>query len=199
MAESEQDHSAESEQDHPDSSEVTVSEADLSLVDALTAYTRSDALTFQEQRFVMFCLKGLQPVAAARAAGYKGDFDGPKLLLKKKIRQAMQNVTEYELHDTRVTREKLTHMLFEAHSHAANATEEINAIRELGKMHGTYEATKIAQTIDVTAKVSSVKQLEQLDDNQLAKIAGEKPLFDPEDAIEGVFTEEAEADVKKSQ
>lgn len=172
--------------------EVTVSEADRTLVDALTTYTRSDSLTFQEQRFVMFCMKGLQPVAAARAAGYTAELAGPSLLRQKRIRQAMQNVTQYELYDTRVTRERLTHMLFEAHSHAATATEEINAIRELGKMHGTYEATKVEHKVDLEAKITNVRQLEQLSDAELAQLAGDKPLFSPEDAIDGEYVSSEE-------
>lgn len=75
-------------------------------------------------------------------------------------KQAMQ--------ECKVDRESLTLLLFEAHRKSATATEEIAAIRELGKMNGVYAPEKV-QTQSV--HYHKIEHLETLSDDELLDTA----------------------------
>ena len=160
-----------------------ISEADRAYMTGLYDMTGMQALTNQEERFVMLLFRGLRPPAAAKAAGYVDAEAHTRLLSHKHIKDAVAKLRERNFYDTKVTRGKLTEMLFEAHSHAGNATEEILAIRELGKLHGQYAETKKSIKVDMIQEVRHVRQFEQMSDAQLARIAGGDFI------AEGEFTE----------
>jgi phage terminase small subunit len=160
-----------------------LSEADRAYMTGLYDMTGLQPLSNQEERFVMLLFRGMQPPAAAKAAGYIDENAHNRLLAKKHVKDAVAKLRERNFYDTKVTREKLTEMLFEAHSHAGNATEEILAIRELGKMHGLYAETKKSIKVDMTQEIRHVRQFEQMSDAQLARIAGGDFI------AEGEFTE----------
>jgi acetyl-CoA acetyltransferase len=76
------------------------------------------------------------------------------------LRQAVNHAAKFE-----VTRENLTLMLLESHRKAATATEEIAAVREIGKLNGLYE-----QKITVTNEhVTKIEQLEGLSTEELLR------------------------------
>ena len=79
---------------------------------------------------------------------------------------------ENEVH-VKISRGLLTNMLFDAHRKSATATEEITAIREIGKMHGVYEPEK---TVNINANYTKVEQLETLSDDELLAMSGGNEL-----------------------
>lgn len=116
--------------------------------------------TAQEQAFARYVARGMHPVAAARAAGMPAV--PPAERIADLVNTFPNNVNQHV-----VTRDLLNKMLFEAHAKAATASEEIAAIRELGKLNGLYEQA------DTTVKVeiNSIKQLEELPDEKLIELA----------------------------
>lgn len=92
-----------------------------------------------------------------------------------------------------ITRDMLNGMLLEAHRKAANTSEEVMAIREMGKMNDLYldaqrrNGTEPADMKDIT----SAKQLERLDDAELIELSGSdfrletEPVVNPEVADAG--------------
>lgn len=70
-------------------------------------------------------------------------------------------------------------MLLDAHSKSANTTEEVMAIKELGKLNDLYpaERKRIEQTM---MKVDSEKQLKRLSEQQLMQITGDIIDLEPE-------------------
>mgnify|MGYP006431263777 FL=1 len=113
-------------------------------------------------KFCHLILSGKLPKEAARLAGYP-----PKrasgLLRSKHIQEFISGEQTFYQAKYRLERDQLTEMLLEAHSNASNTTEEVCAIRELGKLLGLYPATK--------KSVKKVHQIEELSDNELLKIA----------------------------
>ena len=113
-------------------------------------------------KFCHLILSGKLPKEAARMAGYP-----PKrasgLLRTKHIQEFISGEQAFFQTKYRLERDQLTEMLLEAHSKASNTTEEVCAIRELGKLLGLYPATK--------KSVKKVHHIEELSDNELLRIA----------------------------
>ena len=125
-------------------------------------------LNHQQKAFVFHFVQSRSLPAAAVAAGVH-PLLGKEWLEDPKITEAIDFYDDATAYEIKVDRNKLTHMLFESHRKAATSTEEIAAIRELGKMHGCYEPDKI-QTQNV--HYHRVEQLEQLSDEELLSISG---------------------------
>jgi len=141
------------------------------LHNAVSIQLHSD-LTNQEKAFVYNFITTHSVPSAAGVAGLTPT-QAQKWLETRKIQEAIKIYDEATLSSIRVTRDHLTNMLFDAHRHSATATEEITAIREIGKMNGLYEPEKI-QTQNVT--YHKVEQLEQLSDEELMAMAGEDDI-----------------------
>lgn len=131
----------------------------------MLAVDTSSILTAQERQFVMFIGRGYRPSTAAREAGYSPT-NAPQLLQRRAIALAVAEIRELQNQQlsNAVTRENLTVMLFEAHAKAGSATEEIAAIREIGKMNGLYAPEKVQHEV-------TENQLEQLSDQELMRLA----------------------------
>jgi len=71
--------------------------------------------------------------------------------------------------DLEITRNQLNLMLLEAHKKSANSTEEVAAIRELGKINGLYEPEAPDITINIT---QDIRKLEVMSDVDLLRLAG---------------------------
>lgn len=69
--------------------------------------------------------------SAARQAGYR-------LLRNPAVDQALATKQAEAAYRFNLSRDELVRQLLAAHRKAASATEEINAIREIGKMLGLY-------------------------------------------------------------
>lgn len=140
---------------------------------ALDVVAPDDApmLTEQERTLVVSLARGMTLAQAARLAGYTQTTSAKKALERPHVASAlgaMRNSLLASLGNA-VTRENLTLMLFEAHRNAATATEQIAAIREIGKMHGLYEPERKV----VDAHISgAVQHIRQLDDAELVRLAG---------------------------
>jgi len=149
---------------------MSITAGDIAYLQSCYPHADITPLTAQQEQFVLYALRGLTPSQAAKAAGYKSHaHSGRSLMAQEKIQALLGHLRSEELDNIKVTRDKLTIMLFEAHRKSATSTEEIAAVRELGKMHGLYEPEKV-QTQSL--HLHKVEQLERLDDAELVKLAG---------------------------
>lgn len=85
-----------------------------------------------------------------------------------------------------ITKNQLNLLLLEAHKKSANATEEVAAIRELGKINGLYERTEPDITINIQ---QNVHKLEVLSDAELLKLAGRDEELLTNEPIEAEYEE----------
>jgi hypothetical protein len=158
---------------------IAISDVDLAELRSLYPLCNFDVgFTAQQERFLLYTLRGMPPGPAATAAGYASGSTGNQLLEMPKIQAALDMLRAREFADIRITRDKLNGMLLEAHAKAATATEEIAAIRELGKMNGLY-APEQKVNVNVNHEVKNLKQLQQLDDEKLIELAGDAIVLDP--------------------
>lgn len=143
-----------------------------------------EPLTVQEERVLLYVLRGLTIPQAAKAVGMTGA-QGHALAKSESFEVMRAYLEEFRLGkqqlEIKVTRDTLTQMLFEAHAKSATATEEISAIRELGKMHDLYldAQRKAGVEINIGAKATSTKHLERMDDDMLIELSGEDYSLEP--------------------
>jgi len=127
-----------------------------------------EKLTAQQEHLVFLLASGIPAPAACKAAGYKGT----QAMRNPKVQNAVKFVRTEQQGQVKVNRDKLTAMLFSAHAKAANATEEIAAIRELGKMHDVYAQAQEDRKNNVhTAVQINNNTVHQLSDADLLRIA----------------------------
>ena len=107
-------------------------------------------LSVQEERLLLFHLRGMTKAAAGRAAGYV-DVEHVYKVFKKPIVQ-----------------KALAH-LREEFRESVNSTEEKNVVDSLCKLHGLFAPESGTQ---ININVDSIEQLEKLPDSELLKIAG---------------------------
>lgn len=145
---------------------------------ALYPYLEIRPLTKQMEHAVLLFIRGMSITAAARGAGYNDTRQLKKWLDSEEGEAVMGYVRDKHLESVNVTREQLTRMLFEAHAKAATATEEIAAIREIGKMNDLYENEKRKGAVNVqinnTQNITNEKQLERMSTEELLQLAGPK-------------------------
>lgn len=139
-----------------------------------------DALTSQEVRYVESRMLGSPPVIAARSAGYLAPIESATSLERdQRIQDAMRATTRLATRGQRLTRDDVLAGFMDAVGMAATATEVIAAWREIGRVIGAYEPSKI----DIT--VTHQQQLKEMDDKELAQLASiegdyEVLTFEPE-------------------
>lgn len=139
-------------------------------------------LTSQEEHYVLLRTRGLNPLAAARSAGYHQPQQAvAKLAQREDVRDAlayfreMSRQTAIQAGAIEFTRNDATLLYLEAHAHAATATEEIKAVDSLVRLHGLATPEKVE--INITAR----NQLEGLDDEALLRMAGQTIRLTPEE------------------
>ena len=137
-------------------------------------------LSVQEERLLLFHLRGMSKADAGRAAGYS-DMDRVYSIFKQ---QKMQNALQYLRNEMReevkFDRTTATSMYLEAHRKAATSTEEKNVVDSLCKLHGLFMPDSATQ---ININVDKVEQLEKLSDAELLKLAGQdKHYLEPGDA-----------------
>ena len=126
-------------------------------------------LSVQEERLVLFHLRGMTKAAAGRAAGYR-DVDRVYSLFKtEKLQKALAYLRNEMREEVKFDKNTATGMYLEAHSKAANSTEEKNVVDSLCKLHGLHIPE---QATMININVEKVEQLEKLSDAQLLKLAG---------------------------
>jgi len=126
-------------------------------------------LSVQEERLILFHLRGMTKAAAGRAAGYR-DVDRVYSLFKTdKVQKALQYLRNEMREEVKFDRNTATSMYLEAHRKSATATEEKNVVDSLCKLHGLFMPENATQ---ININVDKVQQLERLSDAELLKLAG---------------------------
>lgn len=126
-------------------------------------------LSVQEERLILFHLRGLTKAAAGRAAGYRNLDHVYEVFKKPKIQKAIEYLREEMREEVRFDRNTATTMYLEAHRKSATATEEKNVVDSLCKLHGLFAPEQATQ---VNINVDKIEQLERLPDAELLRIAG---------------------------
>ena len=121
-----------------------------------------DILSAPMMKFASLVIAGERPQQAAISAGYEPK-RAANLLRARRIQAFIAEEQNHYREKHRLEREQLVQMLLAAHCRATSATEEIAAIRELGRLLGLYPVTK--------KSVKKVHHIEELSDNELLKIA----------------------------
>ena len=148
-----------------------MSEADRNELQSHLPYAglQLNELSVQEERLVLFHLRGMSKAAAGRAAGYK-DMDRVYQIFKTpKMQTALTYFRNEMREEVKFDKNTATGMYLEAHSKAANSTEEKNVVDSLCKLHGLHMPE---QATLININVEKVEQLEKLTDAQLLKLAG---------------------------
>lgn len=130
-----------------------------------------DPLTSQEEQFVLFKSRGLSPVVAARAAGYTPQ-QGAELMTEPNIIAMIDYMAAVNNREVSITKDMLNVMLLEAHRKSATSTEEIMAVRELGKINDLYPTEKRRLEIAPAPENVTKKQIESMTDAQLMALTG---------------------------
>ena len=141
-----------------------------------------DPLTAQEEQLLLHRVRGLSSAAAARAAGMSRQ-QGEMLLETEKFRIILEFLIQQARPALTIDRDMLNGMLMQAHKKAATATEEISAVRELGKLNDLYPTEKKQLNIN-TKNITNSNQLENLSDAELIELSGETIDLDPQDITE---------------
>lgn len=130
----------------------------------------------QEARFVEEMLRGAPLLVAAKNAGIKRDAAN-EVAARPHVAETLAYLRDqYARSQLVVNRDMLNLMLMEAHAKSATATEEVMAIRELGRMNGCYEPEKREV---VSHKHMTYEQVRNLDTDQLLELA-EDDGIDPD-------------------
>lgn len=126
-------------------------------------------LSVQEERLILFYIRGMSKAAAGRAAGYRNQDTVYSVFQKPKIQQAVEYLRNEFREEVKFDKNTATSMYLEAHRKSANATEEKNVVDSLCKLHGLFAPDQATQ---VNINVDTVQQLEKLPDSELQKLAG---------------------------
>jgi len=121
-----------------------------------------DILSAPMMKFASLVIAGVRPQEAAISAGYEGK-RAANLLRARRIQTFIAEEQNYYREKYRLDRQQLIQMLLAAHCRATSVTEEIAAIRELGRFLGLYPTSK--------KTVTKTRQIETLSDSELLKIA----------------------------
>lgn len=128
-------------------------------------------LTDKQRLYVQARLEGHPPIAAARRAGVEKPQTTWRLMENRdEVVVALKRAREISVMHTGITRERVTEMLLEAYRNASNSMEQIAAARELGRMHGLYEANKL-KVEHRLAERHSERELRTLSVEELEKLA----------------------------
>lgn len=131
-------------------------------------------LTPQQEKALLYYMRGQRPAEAARMAGYTSTASFNAILNLDSTKAIMEYLREREFTDIRVTRDTVTHMFFEAYHRAATAGEMVMATRELAKLHGLYPENKPSVVINAghgsTVEINA-KKAERMSDEELLKLA----------------------------
>ena len=126
-------------------------------------------LSVQEERLILYFLRGMSKAAAGRAAGYRNQDSVYEIFKKPKINQAIEYLREEMREEVKFDKNTATQLYLEAHRKSATATEEKNVVDSLCKLHGLFAPENATQ---VNINVDKIQQLERLPDSELLKLAG---------------------------
>lgn len=131
-------------------------------------------LTPQQEKAILYVLRGQRPAEAARMAGYASASAVLNLLNQESTKAVMTYLRDREFTDIRVTRDTITQMFFDAYHKAATAGEMVMATREIAKLHALYPDSKPTVVINAgqgaTIEINA-KKAERMSDEELLKLA----------------------------
>ena len=183
---------------------------DIEYLRSLYPQQKIEYLTGQQEQCLMTFFRGLGIDAAASSAGM--EYAQAKRFLDK---ESTELVLEYlrgrEFTSASITREMLNNLLLEAHRKSASATEEIMAIKELGKINGLYESDNKSPRSGVSVTVNNLvnnqpnkgvnqditmRQIQALPESELLRLAGAGFDFAPDasDISKEVFSDVIDAE-----
>ena len=137
-------------------------------------------LSVQEERLILFYIRGMSKAAAGRASGYRNLDHVYDVFKKPKIQKAIEYLREEMREEIKFDKNTATTMYLEAHRKSATATEEKNVVDSLCKLHGLFAPEQATQ---VNINVDKLQQLERLPDSELLRIAGvDSSHLDPQGA-----------------
>jgi hypothetical protein len=126
-------------------------------------------LSVQEERLILFHLRGMGKAAAGRAAGYADAEHVYKIFKKPVVQKALVHLRDEFREAIKFDKQQATTMYLEAHRKSVTSTEEKNVVDSLCKLHGLFIPENATQ---VNINVAFIEQLEKLPDSELLKIAG---------------------------
>ena len=118
------------------------------------------------KRFARYMVTADSRAQAARLAGYPANrarITGHRLFHHPGVQVAIQEERERLQKEWGIERDALVSMLLEDHRKAVTATEEVAAIRELGKLLGLYAPQQ--KQVD-SVGFHKLEQLEQMSDSE---------------------------------
>ena len=158
-------------------------------VEAERFHTHYRKLTQMQRSYVDNRLQGLNPQAAAKAAGYASEAtQGYQLERNPTIKSVLTMASQQVLRRMTLTRADVLAGLQDAVNTAATATELVAAWREIGKILGVYEPERVEhihKLEDMTRE-----KLTSMSDAELLKHAGEADFrLTDDDVIEAEYEE----------
>lgn len=137
-------------------------------------------LSRQKEMYCFHLASGASPALAAKAVGATVE-QAADWANDRDIKAVLKGLNEQQSASVKITRDKLSDLLLQSYYKAGTTTEEVAALREIGKLQGLYAP----ETIEITANVNNAKQLEMLSAEELARLAN----MDDPTVIEGDFEE----------
>ncbi len=136
---------------------------------AQSIYSNKDIkkLTRQQELFCFHMSTGTSIEECAKSVGATLD-QATNWLTTREVKTVIQGFNDLNLQGAEITRNKLATLFFQSYYRAGSATEEISALREIGKLKGLYAP----EQQEVTVKAANIRQIEAADDATLAKLAG---------------------------
>lgn len=148
-----------------------VSQGELAYVRSLYPQLEISPLTTQQERLVLLLTNGYALEKAATLSGYE-QHAAETLITQPSIQTLLKHISSSKKDSIEITRDMLNVMLLESHAKAATSTEEIMAVRELGKMNDLYKSDEKKGKQEVTLNVVNVKQIARMSDEDLFKVVG---------------------------
>ena len=142
-------------------------------------------LSEKQRLYVQARLTGMTPLIAARSVGARVPEKTWRLFEHAPaVREALEKGRALSAKEAGITRQQISDMLVEAYRSATTAGEMVMAARELGKLHGLYEAQKL----EVNHKLERVKtehELRTLTVEELEQLVSKAP----DDFIDAEYAE----------
>lgn len=144
-----------------------------------------ERLTSQEEVYVQRRTQGLNPSAAARAAGFRYPARAVAELAEREditlaisYLRDMQRAVAVSAGAIEFTKDDATALYMEAHATSETAGEKIRAVDSLVKLHGLATPEKVE--INITSR----EQMDSMDDQALMEMAGQDILLSPDEYTE---------------
>ena len=160
-----------------------ISEGDLAYIQSQYPDKSIRMPSIRNQQIIMMYLRGMTNPAIAQALGEPNHSGIGSYINSPSCQAIVDFLRANEFNDVRASREYLTDLLFQSYHKAGSVTEEVMAIREIGKLNGLYKSDE-QRTNNPTVQINhttinNVKQLEKMTEAQLVEIVQAAPIEAP--------------------